>query len=340
MNSDELRFDSENQAVEAFIERGWTDGLPIIPPSLERVNSFLEYSGRDSEEPLGREPVKGRTVTVGKVAINSVMAGCLPQYFPVVLSAIEAALEPEFNLHGITASTMGAGILAVVNGPIAESVGINGSTSVFGPGHRANATIGRAIRLCIINATGSKSGEIDKATLGHAGKYTWCITENIEASPWSTLGEDRGFNKKSNVVTVFSGLSPTQVSNHSTQEPESILRSFKDALFAAGPSQGEIVITLCPEHTKHLSQAGWGKMQIRDYMYQMAVRTDDEWGSGSIPPGGTLKGLKLTHSAEAPDSYTIIVAGGFAGAFSSVIPLWGGGSNSQSVTKPILETTA
>lgn len=335
MSTDDLRFNSESEAVEAFIDRGWTDGLPIVPPSQERVDSFLQYSGRDSEEPLGREPVKGRTVTVGKVAINSVMAGCLPQYFPIVLCAIEAVLEPEFNLHGITASTMGAGILAVVNGPIAEAIGINGGTNVFGPGHRANATIGRAIRLCVINATGSKSGEIDKATLGHAGRYTWCITENIEASPWSTLGEDRGFHKESNVVTVFAGLSPTQVSNHSSQKPESILSSFKDALFAAGPSQAEIMITLCPEHVRHLNQAGWGKRQIKDYVYQMAVRTDNEWGSGSIPPGGKPKGLTLTHSAEAPDSYTIIVAGGFAGAFSNVIPFWGGGSNSQSVTKLI-----
>ena len=335
MNPDILRFPSEYEAIQAFIEKGWTDGMPIIPPTKLRVDRFIDYCGRKPDENLGVEPVKGRTITVQKVAINSVMAGCLPEYFPIVLASIEAVLEPEFNLHAITASTMGAGVLSVVNGPIAKEVSINGSTSVFGPGHRSNATIGRAIRLCLINTTGSKSGEIDKATLGHPGKYTWCITENVESSPWSSLGEDRGVANDSSSVTLFAGLSPTQVSNHSSTDPKTILNSFRDALFAAGPSQGEIVITLCPEHAKHLSDAGWGKIQVKDYLYEIAVRKDDEWGLGSIPPGPKPQGKSNTHSTESPDSFTILVAGGNAGAFSNVIPLWGGGSNSRSVTKRI-----
>jgi len=264
------------------------------------------------------------------------MAGCKPEYFPVVLSAVEALLEPEFNLHGITASTMGAGILTVVDGPIASSIGINGGISVFGPGHQANATIGRALRLFVINCTGSRSGEIDKATLGHAGKYTWCITENKEFRPWSNTSEDRGFKIGANTVSVFAGLSPTQVSNHSSQDPENILRSFRDALFSAGPNQGEILIIFCPEHIQSISKAGWTKSQIRDFLYETAVRSDTEWGFGSVPPGPRPSGSGMTHSALTPDSFTLLVAGGAAGAFSSVIPIWGSGVNSHSVTKEII----
>ena len=271
-----------------------------------------------------------------KVAINSVMAGCKPKYFPIVLTAGEALVESKFNLHGITASTMGAGILTLVTGPIAKEIGLNGGISLFGPGHQANATIGRALRLVVINCTGSRSGEIVKATLGHAGKYTWCITENEDFRPWPNTGEDRGFSKNANTVSVFAGLSPIQVSNHSSQDPENILGSFRDALFAAGPNQGEIVIIFCPEHVQSFKKAGWTKNQVRDFLYEMAVRTNDEWGFGSIPPGPRQTGSEITHSALTPESFTLLVGGGAAGAFSCVIPLWAGGVGSQSVTKELI----
>ena len=257
-------FQSPHDAAEYFLDQGWTDGLPINIPTETAVARFVEFSGRPGQDIIGVEPVKNREITLEKVAINAVMSGCKPEYFPVLLAAVEALLEPEFNLHGITASTMGAGILTVVSGPIAKDIGINGGISVFGPGHQANATIGRALRLFVINCTGSRSGEIDKATLGHAGKYTWCITENEDFRPWPNTSEDRGFKIGSNTVSVFAGLSPTQVSNHSSQDPENILRSFRDALFAAGPNQGEIVIIFCPEHVQSISRAGWTKSQVRD----------------------------------------------------------------------------
>ncbi len=218
----------------------------------------------------------------------------------------------------------------------AKKIGLNGGISLFGPGHQANATIGRALRLVVINCTGSRSGEIDKATLGHAGKYTWCITENEDFRPWPNTGEDRGFSKDANTVSVFAGLSPIQVSNHSSQDPENILRSFRDALFAAGPNQGEIVIMFCPEHVQSFKKAGWAKNQIRDFLYEMAVRTNDEWGFGSIPPGPRPTGSEVTHSALTPESFTLLVGGGAAGAFSCVIPLWAGGVGSQSVTKELI----
>ena len=198
---------------------GWTDGLPVVPPTAEKIGAFLDVVGRSPSAILGTEPVRGRVVTVEKVAINAVMAGCRPEYFPVALAAIEAMLEPEHNLHAVTVSTMGAAPLLVVNGPVVKEIGLNSGVSVFGPGHRANATIGRAIRLTIMNATGAVPGDLDQSSLGHAGKYTWCIAEDEETSPWQPLHVDRGYASSQSAVTVFPGLSPIQVSNFGGGSP-------------------------------------------------------------------------------------------------------------------------
>tara|TARA_Y100000588_G_scaffold102999_1_gene112121 strand:- start:5359 stop:6483 length:1125 start_codon:yes stop_codon:yes gene_type:complete len=334
-SSKKYSFKSYFDAINFFYEKGWTDGLPIVPPTPDLVTNMINGTNLHRNEIIGFEPVKGREISIEKIAINAVMAGCDPTYFPVVVSAVKGLLKPEFNLHAITASTMGAAVLAVVSGPLARQIGINGKVNVFGPGHRANAAIGRAIRLIIINATGSKSGEIDKGTLGHAGRYTWCITENDEANKWDPIGVERGISLNENSVTLFAGLSPIQVSNHSSSDPEVILRSFRDALFATGQGQGEIVIVLCPEHAHNIFKAGWTKVRIKDYLYELSARTDNEWGFGSINPGPKPEGKSISHSTLDPEGFTILVAGGFAGAFSQVIPLWGGGSNSQSVTMQI-----
>ena len=229
LTSDRFDFDDASEAIEFYFERGWTDGLPVVPPTPEKVARFLDAAGRSPAEILCTEPTKGRVITAEKAAINAVMAGCLPGYFPVVAAAVEAMNEPRFNLHAITASTAGAAVLAVVNGPIAGELGVNSGISLFGPGHRANATIGRALRLVIGNASGSVSGVIDKATLGHPGKYTWCIAEAEEVSPWEPLHVERGFSKDDSAVTVFAGLSQIQASYHESGRPEEILGSFTDA---------------------------------------------------------------------------------------------------------------
>ena len=167
LTSKRLEFASADEAIESYLERGWTDGLPVVPPTPVRVGDFLEYSGRPPSEIIGAEPTKGRVITAEKVAINAVMAGCLPEYGPVVLAAVEALCKPSFNLHAITVSTAGAAVLVAVNGPAASETGLNSGVSLFGPGHRANATIGRAVRLAIGNVTGAAPGVLDKATLGH-----------------------------------------------------------------------------------------------------------------------------------------------------------------------------
>ena len=335
LTSKTYSLENTDAAITFCLEKGWTDGLPVIPPTPEKVSHFLEYTNRSASEIVGHETVKGQPVSIEKIAINSVMAGCRPEYFPVVLTAIEAVLEPEFNLHGITASTMGAAVLTVITGPVVKTLGLNGGISLFGPGHRANATIGRAIRLVLTNVTRARSGEIDKATMGHAGKYTWCITENSDENPWTSLGEDRGFSKDSNSLTVFAGLSPIQVSNHSSSDPNEILDSFRDAIFAAGSGQGELLIVLCPEHVHNISKSGWDKSEIRDYLYNASTRSNMAWAKGSNPPGGLPTGTASSPATLGPEGFTILVAGGTAGAFSNVIPLWSKGVGSQSVSRRI-----
>ena len=266
------------------------------------------------------------------------MAGCKPEYFRIVLAAVEAMCEPQFNLHAVTASTQGSAVLMVVNGPIAREVGLNSGISVFGPGHRANATIGRAMRLVIINATGSVSGEIDKATQGHPGKYTWCVAEDEDVSPWEPLQTDRGFSSQDSAVSIFAGLSSIQVDNHAFQRPEEILISFREAMFAGGVgwNQGEVVVVLCPEHIGHLERAGWSKERVKEFLHGAARRKISEWrAAGRFIRDSVGAEDDYLHSVVSPEAITVMVAGGHAGAFSCVIPLWSGGTGSRSVTKLI-----
>ena len=337
LTSERFEFDDTSDAMDFYFERGWTDGLPVVPPTPGRVAEFLDAAGRSPADILCTEPTKGRVITAEKAAINAVMAGCLPEYFPVVAAALEAMNEPRFNLHAITASTAGAAVLVLVNGPIAGEIGMNSGVSLFGPGHRANATIGRAVRLIIANASGSVSGEIDKATLGHAGKYTWCIAEAQEASPWEPLHVERGVSPGESAVTVFAGLSSIQASYHESGQPEEILGAFTNALHAAGSEQQEIVLVLCPEHVRYIGAAGWSKGDVRQFLFEATKRRGAEWtGPGATPTSLTPSDPEANYGVGiSPDSFTLVVGGGAAGAFSHIIPLWGGGANSQSVTRPI-----
>ena len=334
LTSKKVRLQETDDPVEYYFEQGWTDGLPVVPPTAEKIGAFLHAVDRSPSEILGTEPVRGRVVTLEKVAINAVMAGCLPEYFPVALAAMEAMLEPEHNLHAVTVSTMGAAPLLVVNGPVVKEIGLNSGVSVFGPGHRANATIGRAIRLTIMNVTGAVPGDLDQSSLGHAGKYTWCIAEDEETSPWKPLHVDRGYASSQSAVTVFPGLSPIQVSNFGGGSPEAALKSVADGLIVAGPGNAEIVVVLTPETIGHIEAGGWRKEQVAEHLWGRSTRTAGEWEERGYPTGvpNADEPVGVTTSWEG---ITIIVAGGKAGSFSAVIPLWGGGSNSRSVSKII-----
>ena len=324
LTSNILEFNDSTDAIERYFREGWTDGLPIVPPTPDKVRQFLDYAARPPSEILGTEPTKGRVITVEKVAINAVMAGCLPQYFPAVLAAVEAMCEPQFNLHAITVSTMGAAVLAVINGPAANDLALNSGVSVFGPGHRANATIGRAIRLVIINVTGAIPGVLDKATMGHPGKYTWCIAEAEDVSPWEPLHAERGIAPTDSAITLFAGLSARQVSNHTGNTPEDILTSFQDAMFSCGYGQGEVVIALCPEHVGYLASAGWTKSQVKAYLHETAQRKAAAWiRAGALPPDAASDPDAILAVMDNPDGITVLVAGGAAGAFSPRHPPMG-----------------
>ncbi len=199
------------EAIEKCYELGWTDGLPVVPPTVERVKTFLEYVQRTPDEVLGTLPERRREITVGKVAANAVMAGCKPEYLPVIIAATEAMLESAFNLIGPSSSQGSAAVLTIVNGPIARELSIHCRNNLFGPGHRANATIGRAIRLILMNACASIPGLFDHSILGEPAKYSYCIAENETETHWLPLHVERGFAREQSTVTVCACWSPRQL---------------------------------------------------------------------------------------------------------------------------------
>jgi hypothetical protein len=338
LTSNSIEVPSALEAIETYFEKGWSDGLPVVPPTPEAVSATLEAANLSPDAILGIEPVKGAVITAEKAAINAVMAGCKPKYMPVVAAAVDAITAPEFNLHGITVSTMGAAILLVINGPIAKELEINSSVSAFGPGHRANATIGRAIRLIVMNVLGTRSDDgLDKATLGHPGKYTWCIAENERALPdnWEPMHVTRGLGESSSSVTVFSGLSGAQFGDHVSNTSEGILNSFAERIYPLGLGVHEVILAICPEHAAHFDEAGWTKQQIGQYLFDTVRKPESEWVSNGLPSGIKNGGEGEISSLQSPESVIPIVVGGDGGAWSAVIPTWSLGSRSKAVTRKI-----
>ena len=222
------------EAVEALYELGWTDGLPILPPTAEKVAEFLAAGGRDGAEVVGELPERRREITAEKVAANAVMAGCRPEYMPVVLAATEAMLAPPFNLVGPSSSMGGAAVLVIVNGPIVGELGINSRNNLFGPGNRANSTIGRAVRLILMNACAAIPGLYDRSVIGHPGKFSYCIAEAETETHWTPLHVERGFSAEQSAVTVFASEAPRQV--RSVGHPEAILYAIADVASSLGTS--------------------------------------------------------------------------------------------------------
>ena len=332
-----LEFSDAEQARDHYYDRGWTDGLPIIPPTEEKVRAFLEAAQLPSTEILGSIPERNRVFTAEKAAINAVMAGCLPEYFPVVAAAVRAMTQPDFGLHGVTATTAGTAILMIVNGPIIREIGLNSGQNVFGPGHRANATIGRAIRLILLNLGGR---EFDRGTLGNPGKYTYCIAEE-EDSRWEPLQVTRGFARESSTVTVFAAEGPNQVQNHGALRPENILLTMADRMRSLGSfnmlGDTEGVVVLCREHYQTLIEGGWQKDRVRQFLYEQACRPLADLKRGGLieAPIAPADETTLVRAVSSPDHILLIMAGGVAGRFSAFIPGWGGRHMSKAVTWPI-----
>mgnify|MGYP007123659744 FL=1 len=337
-----IEFESAEQAVEAFYQKGWTDGLPVVPPTEEKVLAFLGAAGLAPDEILGAIPERNRVFTAEKVAINAVMAGCLPEYFPVVVAAVRGISRPEFGLHGVCASTAGSGILMVVNGPVANACGMNNGQNLMGPGNRANATIGRALRLVLYNLAGR---EFDRSTLGHPGKYTYCIGEN-ETGLWKPLHVMRGFQKETSAVTLFAAEGPNQVQNHVALKPENILSTIADRMRALGSfnmgGDCECAVIICPEHYETLVKDGWTKEGVREFLYENACRPLADLKRGGlnetpIEPGDEEK---IVRAVSSPDHILLVMAGGGAGRFSACMPGWFSRHMSKAVTEPIGITCA
>ena len=268
----------EFDAVQDYCwQQGWTDGLPVVPATESSVRRMLSAYDEDPSVCLGVIQPRNARVTLEKVAINAVMAGCQPDYFLVVVAAVAAVLEEEFNVAGVSSTTGGGTPVIIVNGPLARQLGINGDTGCFGPGYRANASIGRALRLVIRNLGGVIPGEMDKATQANPGRYSFCFSENEERSPWEPRHVELGYSQLASTVTVAGIRSINTVMESTVPTGTGVLRTVVDTMKTVGVSNyyqigtgAQIVLVLGPEHAKEISSAGYSKADVQQFIYQNA----------------------------------------------------------------------
>lgn len=325
-------------AQEFYHSRQWTDGLPVVPPTADAVQACLDWAMMPADHLVGIEPVRNRAITAEKLAINAIMAGCLPMHFPVVIAAFTAMLQEPFLVHGATASTGGCAVLVVINGPVREEVGMSSSFNVLGSSDRATTVIGRAIRLILCNLLDVRPGQIDRSTLGHPGKLSYCIAEDEDNSPWNSLAEDRGVPREASAVTVMAAGAPRQLMNEWTTKPEEILDTFcaeiKANLRHYSIYPGNYAIVIPPQLRTHFDEAGWGRKEIQQYVFENARILRREWadvGKGAVVG---RRGDQEYPALPDPEHLLIIAAGGPAGGFGAVIPPWLG-HKSKAVTVAI-----
>ncbi|MGY1846463.1 MULTISPECIES: thioredoxin family protein [unclassified Blastococcus] len=325
---------------EALFDRGWTDGLPVVPPTPERVLRMLRGTTRDPAEVVAVVPPDLVECTVEKVAVNAVMAGCLPEHLPVVLAALEAAAAAEFALHGLLATTYFSGPLVVVNGPVAARIGMNSGVNALGQGNRANATIGRALQLVVRNVGGGRPGEVDRATFGNPGKFTFCFAEREHDSPFTPLAADRGV--PGNAVTVFAGSGVQPVVDQLSRDPGSLARTFAACLRVNAhpklPMAFDAMLLVSPEHGRVFRDAGWDRARLLAELEDLLTLPADELvrGAGGMaegipagPAGGDLPKFR-------PGGLLVAHAGGDAGLFSAIIGGWvAGETGSVPVTREV-----
>ena len=326
-------------AIELCYTNGWTEGLPVVPPTADRVEAMLATAGLEPQHQLAFIENRQVSVTAEKVAINAVMAGCKAEYMPVIAATVEALADPLYGYHGPATSTAGSAVFMVVNGPIARELEMNCGDNLFAPGWRANATIGRAIRLVMRNVIGTLPGELDRSSLGHAGKYTFCIAENEAESPWPAFHTTRGFRPDQSAVTIFAALAPHQYSNGLSATPEGVLdTACAQMRFSAGTArQPQYAMVFAGEHSAIMKQAGWSREQVQQYVFDhskvsLAELKRAHLKPGDIDPGDEREKMALV---QEPTDLLVISAGGRAGVQSAYIPGWGGKNGSQSVSREI-----
>ena len=328
--------------LEDMFERGWTDGLPVIPPTRDRVERML--GDRDGAISLGPVPPGMGELTLERLASCAVLAGCHPSYFPVVRTAVEAMLEPAFNVHGLTNTTHTCGPVVIVNGPVRGRIGMNAGINAMGGWNRANATIGRAVRL-VVGLTGQgRPGTLDRSALGQPGKISFCFAENEEESPWEPLSVARGFEPGRDVVTLYCGDAPLSVSDHYCRDPEDVVYSIAMAGAASFspnlyPMAAETVFVISPEHARTLSAPGWSKRELAERLFESSKRRAKDLKRGERSPmlAAFDDDVEVAKWLSV-DEIVIVVSGGSAGRFSAVLPPWVGyGLGSRIVSREIKE---
>ncbi len=334
--------DAAHDVIEYCFERGWTDGLPVVPCTDALLDRFLAQVDRDPDEVVLAMPHLNRRCTVRLAAINAAMAGCRPEYFPVVLAAWDSLRAEGYPGKGIWQSTTGTAPLLVVNGPVRNRIELNSKGNVFGSGFRANATIGRALRLTAINTFGLKPRELDQATQGTPAKYTCCIAENEEESPWPPLGEEFGFDRTESTATAMTMRSSVHIEARHTAVAEQLLRDIADTVARTGSLLHETIsacVVLSPEHAHLLANQGWDKRQIKECLFQEAVRTRaalDRAGKGSVSrktrwrvPSDHPDALPIgdtpdtVHVLNSPEAVVVVVAGASNSGVSAVVETFG-----------------
>ncbi len=335
---------NDMDAFQAFAaERGWGDGLPLVPPTAARVDAFLDAlpSGIDPDEVVAVLPPRGGLATRRLLAVNAVMAGAPPELGPVLTSAVRALAEPEINLRGVNATTHPVAPITIVHGPAAQTLGFNAGLGAFGPGNRANATLGRAVRLVLMHVAGARPGDGDASTQGQPSKYGYCVAENAAESPWAPYPTTRGLDADASAVTVACGENPHNVQDHDCKSAEHTLEMIASTIAQLGSnnapvSSAEWFVFLGPEHAETFSRAGFDREEIRCFLFERA----------RLPMARFRRAFDVTQYAEweealpddaekpimrAPELIHVMVVGG-AGKHSSVMPSWG---MTASVTRAI-----
>jgi hypothetical protein len=328
--------------IELMFDRGWTDGLPVVPPTEQRVLAMLEGTTREPDEVVAVVPPDLVEVSVEKVAIAAVMAGCKPEYLPWVLTAVEAACTDEFNMHGLLATTMPVGPVLVCSGPGTRAIGMNSGVNALGQGNRANSTIGRALQLVVRNVGGGRPGEVDRAAHGTPGKLSFCFAENDAESPFGTLAGQFGVDPGTDAVTVFAGEGPRCIVDQLSRSPESLAASLAHQLQSLHHHKlvlaFDAILVIGPEHARVFADAGWDRDRI---LFELHIRlttpaADLERGAGGIAEG-IPAGLSTADLPKfTPNGLMLAYAGGGAGLFSALIGGWvNGAKGSSPVTRTV-----
>ena len=336
--------------LEDLYARGLTDGLPVVPPTRERVERAIEACGRSADELIALVPPNYGRATVEKIAINAVMAGCRPEYLPVVIAAVDAVCDERFDLHGVSATTNAPAPLVIVNGPIRRVLDINCGAGVFGPGWRANATIGRALRLVCVNLGGAVPGVVSMSTLAHPGRYTYCIGEREEASPWESLAVEHGFAPTDDTVALLAADAPLTVYDQRSRTASDLAATIAASMAVIEHHKmthwGDTLLVLSPEHAAIIAGDGWHKRDVRRFLFERLQRPVRELvpgrnGGDGLPEHVLRKFADPEHDDtlipkfRAPEHIKIIVAGGSAGRFSAVVAGWSFSKGSNLVMRRI-----